>query len=1094
MFQDILMHITIVLVALFTSQKYTYEFSVPKYAILTLAISVLFTMLVFKWIKEKKISLYLTPAHVLWIGFAIVSIISSFNVLRDNPYYFRRSFDIGLYVLFNAVLAVYFSTVYKDKRRINSLLFTFLITGLFVSVDALINFYTGYDVFLGKVGSPFERASIKATVGNVIFTANYIDMLLPVALYFILSFDPGFGKINSLWKIVLLKITAAFAFIVGVVAVIVSQTRSEYLAIIIMSILYVVFYFVWVKIGKKKDSAFESLKAEKEIMAKKVENFEKILLVTILTFVVIAVVVYNTPNVFTGKGKVNMTSRFSAMASVSSIDERKLSWFTSLELWEDHKIFGSGIGTYQLLSISKMGEYLEKHPELYYGWNNFKRAHNDYFQVLGETGIAGLLLILGVLTVLVYYFFSIPGKLKDRDEILLFLSLSVAIVGFAIQSFFSFPGHLLPNALAATFFASVAIGPYFTRKSHKEIKGIFGIIIGMLLLIITYSSTYLRWNHFISEVYFKKGNSAYLTYVKVLEELPKANSYITQLRNQLKELENLSGRFEYLKPENWKTLKRQEYQRKGLSFNDVDIENQRLSEINKIRSKILSELNQIEAQRKKLPGIADNYYKLAKENLVKSVSLNHTYGKSYFYLASLVAQNPRISELKVALPERYEQIFRQEFDDYQKVIFPEYKHKWLEKIVPFIKNNPAIISKFDFASMQAVIDSIGLYETSLKTFNERNTYKALAMRYHTLHNFSKQLLSIIPSTNTELINYVKKIAVSSFDSYVDYAKLTIYNMPGGWNRFPDWKNPDLAKASVGEDIYRFFAGMTVKLQPPTLLVVRDFLNWLALQEIKAVKYMNLKGIWGVPDGVLDFLHASAFAYYKAGQFQETIYALQKLKKMYKNSYENAEKNIEKYLTFARKEVEKRKSKLEENLEKILKETGAPSAAINFVTKKFETVVMDIFNSFVNYNFLAIETDYMKKLVNEQFTKWYDTRKAGIWSSIAVEKMNQFIKELQKMGFPTSTLLEIKNALKSIIYPTPNINVYERYKRFVAHYQLILNDLNYMAKNLKSTYQEMTDNMWEGVIKDWSEIVMEDGTPLNNKEDILNYLDKIVSNK
>lgn len=585
MFSDILMHVTVVLVALFAHPKLTYEFSVPKYAILTLAISILFTVLLFKWLKEKKIRFYISTAHVLWFLFAIVSIISSFNVLRDNPFYFRQSFDIALYVLFNVLLAIYFSTVYNDKKKINTLLFTFLITSLVISIDALLNFYLGIDLFLGNVGEPFTRGAIKSTVGNVIFTANYIDMLLPIALYFILSFDLGIEKPTFL-KVFSLKLFSAITFIVGLVAVVVSQTRSEYLAIIIMTALYVVFYFIWGR--NKKDKAFEQIKTTDEKLAKKLKRLTQYLFVAVLVLSLLIIVIYNTPNPLTGNGKVSMSNRFAAMASVSSKDERFLSWFTSLELWEDHKIFGTGIGTYQLLSITKMGEYLDKHPELYYGWNNFKRAHNDYFQVLGETGIAGFVLIILLLLTLAYYFFTIPKKIDDRDDLILFLSLSIAVVGFAIQSVFSFPGHLLPNALAATFFASVAIGPYFTKKGLKEIKGPLVIILSIFILLSVYTSTYLRWNHFISEVYFKNGNGSYMTYVKILEEMPKADNYINQLENQLKDLENYSGQFAYLNPQTWKEQKQKEYIQKGLPYNELDIENQRLAEINKIKNQILS--------------------------------------------------------------------------------------------------------------------------------------------------------------------------------------------------------------------------------------------------------------------------------------------------------------------------------------------------------------------------------------------------------------------------------------------------------------------------------------------------------------------------
>lgn len=1087
MFSDILMHVTVVLVALFAHPKLTYEFSVPKYAILTLAISILFTVLLFKWLKEKKIRFYISTAHVLWFLFAIVSIISSFNVLRDNPFYFRQSFDIALYVLFNVLLAIYFSTVYNDKKKINTLLFTFLITSLVISIDALLNFYLGIDLFLGNVGEPFTRGAIKSTVGNVIFTANYIDMLLPIALYFILSFDLGIEKPTFL-KVFSLKLFSAITFIVGLVAVVVSQTRSEYLAIIIMTALYVVFYFIWGR--NKKDKAFEQIKTTNEKLAKKLKRLTQYLFVVVLVLSLLIVVIYNTPNPLTENGKVSMSNRFAAMASVSSKDERFLSWFTSLELWEDHKIFGTGIGTYQLLSITKMGEYLDKHPELYYGWNNFKRAHNDYFQVLGETGIAGFVLIILLLLTLAYYFFTIPKKIDDRDDLILFLSLSIAVVGFAIQSVFSFPGHLLPNALAATFFASVAIGPYFTKKGLKEIKGPLVIILSIFILLSVYTSTYLRWNHFISEVYFKNGNGSYMTYVKILEEMPKADNYINQLENQLKDLENYRGQFAYLNPQTWKEQKQKEYIQKGLPYNELDIENQRLAEINKIKNQILSQISELKAQKSKLPSLASQYYEKAKTELLKSVNLNHTYGKSYFYLGTLAVQDYRLSYLRNNISMHYKEIFSQDFDEFQKIIYEKYKYRWLEKLIPYINENPEVLNKFDFATMQALIDSIGIYETSLLSFNERNTYKAIAMRYHSLHNMAKQLLSVLPQ-ESEYYSYVKELVVKYFDSYSKYVKTTIFNMPGGWNRFSDWKNADISKETAGQDIYRFYAGMTLKLQPPTVIPVRELMYWLANMEIKAVKYMNLKNVWGVPNGVIDFLHASAIEYYKAGQNQETLYTLEKLANLYKESYLNAKEQLPKYNDSLKNAVLNIKETYKEKIKTLLESSNIPNPAIVVILNSFDETINEIEEAFETYNYLGLEASFMKKLTQTEFTKWYDQRKNNTWVSISVEKLNNFISQLKNMGLNIQTLINIKDTIEGIITPPTAANIYESYQRFIAHYELILNDMKYIASSLKERYNEFTDNMWENELKDWNQVLTEDGTPLNTKDEVINYLNKLL---
>lgn len=190
-FEELVLYITIPLVALFAHRQYTYEFSTPKYAILTVATLLIGLYLLWRMFKTKQIKFFASKIHFVWFAFSIVALLSTINTWKDNPYFFRQGIDIGLYLFLNVILAFYFATILNDKQKIVRFLFIFVLTGLFIAVNAILNFYMGYDIFLGQVGNPFERASIKANIGNVIFVSNYLNMLLPIALYFVISLDIG---------------------------------------------------------------------------------------------------------------------------------------------------------------------------------------------------------------------------------------------------------------------------------------------------------------------------------------------------------------------------------------------------------------------------------------------------------------------------------------------------------------------------------------------------------------------------------------------------------------------------------------------------------------------------------------------------------------------------------------------------------------------------------------------------------------------------------------------------------------------------------------------------------------------------------------
>lgn len=134
---------------------------------------------------------------------------------------------------------------------------------------------------------------------------------------------------------------------------------------------------------------------------------------------------------------------------------------------------------------------------------------------------------------------------------------------------------------------------------------------------------------------------------------------------------------------------------------------------------------------------------------------------------------------------------------------------------------------------------------------------------------------------------------------------------------------------------------------------------------------------------------------------------------------------------------------------------------------------------------------MKTLIGKNYISWYDTAKDTIWPSICVKYLNEFLSELQKLGLNTDSIISIKGKIEVMINNPPSYAmVYESYARFIAHYKLVENDLKYNAKQLLNNYKEMTDNMWEAVISDWSNTLFE-ATPLNTKEKIIEYLENIV---
>jgi len=1093
-FEEILLHITVVVVALFAHKRLTYEFSVPKYAILSLMISILFFYLIFKWLRKKEIKIYFNMAHVGWFLFSLSAFLSTINVYRDNPSYFRYSIDIALFILLNFFVSVYISNTFRTKASITRFLLTILGTGTFVAFDAILNFYKGYDIFLGRVGAPFSRAAIKATVGNPIFVADYMGMLLPIAVYFILSYDFGW-KERSYMKIVLIKTFSMISFLLMLITVIIAQTRSEYMSVFLSFVLFFVFYQVYRRKNKLVDEAEESLKKKYPDYAKKLSRLKVLFSSILIIFTALFIVLYNTPNPLTGGGKMSIARRVQAFTSVSSWDERMLSWLSSVYQWRDHKILGTGIGTYQVLTISYMGDIIKDHPRFIYGWNNFKRTHNDYLQVLGETGILGFLSIIFLLSSLVYYLFRVMKDIKDRDDALLFLSLAFGFSVFAMQSFFSFPGHLLPNGFAALFLASSAVGRYFAEgkpfSREVKIKGKLLVVLWLVLMSLTLTSTYLRWNYFVSEVYFKTGNSSYTLINKIRNELNKLSSYERNFRKSLEDLQKMEGQYSFLKPENFKRIVTEEFKKKGLTISDEEVEALRLKEIETQRSKIMANLEKVENVRKELSDRMFEEYKKALNCFLKCLNLNHTYGKSYFYLASLSLQPYRIEEIVSDLmnskgkefKNKLEKLLKQEYDAFQKMIDERYKMKdflFLSKLPEDVLKEKLKIA--DVVTTQALLDSVGLYRTSLLYFNERNTYKALATRYNDLHKVSKILYTRLPDEFIEEKDLLKENILKYFDEFVKYAKQTIHNLPGAWNRFRDWKNPNVRVAVKGQDIYRYFAQKAFDVQPLTVLENYRFIKWLAENEVWACEMMDRVGVWGVPDMVMDFLHAASFSFYKAGMRQEALRIYEEILNIYRNTERRILKERSEWLDKASKSFEYALERVSEDLKSVLRERGLSNETLNIYISKFKSLFSDMVKEFASYNWLELVAKEMRALINEKRSIRYDP-----WRNILENKLKAYQEVLK--GLDEEAKGEVLNLLRKELSQDTVLNIFERYLRFDAHYKLVLNDFDYMRSTVVKIYEKASGEDWPYILRDWEKDLILD-KPAKTKEEVLRDLERL----
>ena len=146
-------------------------------------------------------------------------------------------------------------------------------------------------------------------------------------------------------------------------------------------------------------------------------------------------------------------------------------WLSSLPMLYDHMLFGTGIGSYILLSAV----YLKKFPENL----AFDRAHNDYLEFAVELGLPLALFFLCALILLLLLqikkLWPYTQKKLSRlsSPTVIALVSSSAIIGFIMHGIVDFGWRLPANLLYfTTLFVLLQHGTQqvLTHQPHNEQK------------------------------------------------------------------------------------------------------------------------------------------------------------------------------------------------------------------------------------------------------------------------------------------------------------------------------------------------------------------------------------------------------------------------------------------------------------------------------------------------------------------------------------------------------------------------------------------------------------------------------------------------
>lgn len=476
---------------------------------LILSIFCLGFILIFFWFKKyeipTKFTILINAIFVLGILYTLWNAISlRFSI---NPY--TGIYELLRYLMF---LILIFFTMEIVRKEASSLIIVCKTIALVSILHSFIGIFQFYGLaFLELPGANEQPFGLMAN-RNLYGSAQ--SLALPFIFY---TWFVG----NSIWKKISL-VTMSFL----IVSILLSQTRSAWIASIIIVLSSVILISVYLKDYRKLLLKWVAIAG-----------------VSAIGLIFLTLLIANASGVET-----TITERFKSLATVTTssettdknISSRKIIWQKTYSLIKDHPIWGTGLNNWKLVIPLYGAEGT--------GWETGNylpdRAHNVYLQVMAESGVPGFLFYFGIWIITLIAGISVLRKnINNHDKIGIIIMIA-GILGFMSDSVFSFPNERIEHSLFLTIMIGSILG--FYQKANKitlrDFKPLPILLKACFLLIASANVImgYKKYN-FETAYYKSKGLENAGQYNEELIEVEKGKSTWITLDNEGKTLEMRSG-------------------------------------------------------------------------------------------------------------------------------------------------------------------------------------------------------------------------------------------------------------------------------------------------------------------------------------------------------------------------------------------------------------------------------------------------------------------------------------------------------------------------------------------------------------------------
>jgi len=277
--------------------------------------------------------------------------------------------------------------------------------------------------------------------GNVNYFAEYLISPLTLSVGLFLSKEKLLNRFFLFLSVIIIGTTLLVTF-----------TRGSYLAVgISISVMLLLYH--------KSASSLSDKRYYKRII------LYGLLLVIIALSIVFIPHPLNQENTSLGRLRSRVTPE--ALTSGHNALRRMATWQYTWMMIKDRFILGSGLGTFEYLSLKYQADFftLNGNRDVYpHGFAG--EAHNEYLQTWSELGLIGFLLFLSIIVIFYRLLFWNLKEMTDSQRATI-ISLSGGVTAVLIDAIFGFPFQLPASLSLFWIFFGLAIAQIITANQKK---------------------------------------------------------------------------------------------------------------------------------------------------------------------------------------------------------------------------------------------------------------------------------------------------------------------------------------------------------------------------------------------------------------------------------------------------------------------------------------------------------------------------------------------------------------------------------------------------------------------------------------------------